>query len=284
MPEVETVPVLEPNPKFSQKAYIKSMNEYKKMYEESVRDPERFWGNIAEETIDWFKKWTKVKESDFNTAEIRWFKGAKLNVSYNCLDRHVKAGHGDDTAIIWEGNEPTLNKTFTYKELLVEVQKFANVLKSKGVKKGDRVCIYLQMVPELAISMLACSRIGAIHSIVFGGFSADSLRDRINDSECKILITQDEGVRGGKPLPMKITADKAIKEAPSVQSVIVVKRIGADVTMTDIDYWYHEEKKQNRGQENKENSKIEQYDQSNEFALEYLFCLVIHLRNYWMNE
>ena len=241
MPEVETVPVLEPNPKFSQKAYIKSMNEYKKMYEESVRDPERFWGNIAEETIDWFKKWTKVKESDFITAEIKWFKGAKLNVSYNCLDRHVKAGHGDDTAIIWEGNEPTLNKTFTYKELLVEVQKFANVLKSKGVKKGDRVCIYLQMVPELAISMLACSRIGAIHSIVCGGFSADSLRDRINDSECKILITQDEGVRGGKPLPMKITADKAIKEAPSVQSVIVVKRIGADVTMTDIDYWYHEE-------------------------------------------
>jgi len=241
MPEVETVPVFEPNPTFSQKAYIKNMDEYKKMYEESIKDPEGFWGKLAEEHIDWFQKWTKVKESDFNTAEIKWFKDAKLNVSYNCLDRHVNAGHGDDTAIIWEGNEPTQNKTYTYKQLLDEVQKFSNVLKNKGIKKGDRVCIYLQMVPELAISMLACSRIGAVHSIVFGGFSADSLRDRINDSSCKMLITQDEGVRGAKPLPMKTTADKAIKDTPSIESVIVVKRIGTDVEMTDKDHWYHEE-------------------------------------------
>lgn len=241
MPEVETVPVFEPNPAFSRKAYIKNMDEYKKMYEESIKDPEGFWGKLADEHIDWFQKWTKVKESDFNTAEIKWFKDAKLNVSYNCLDRHVNAGHGDDTAIIWEGNEPTQNKTYTYKQLLDEVQKFANVLKNKGIKKGDRVCIYLQMVPELAIAMLACSRIGAVHSIVFGGFSADSLRDRINDSTCKMLITQDEGVRGAKPLPMKTTADKAIKDTPSIESVIVVKRIGADVEMADKDYWYHEE-------------------------------------------
>jgi len=241
MPEVETVPVFEPNPAFSRKAYIKNMDEYKKMYEESIKDPEGFWGKLADEHIDWFQKWTKVKESDFNTAEIKWFKDAKLNVSYNCLDRHVNAGHGDDTAIIWEGNEPTQNKTYTYKQLLDEVQKFANVLKNKGIKKGDRVCIYLQMVPELSIAMLACSRIGAVHSIVFGGFSADSLRDRINDSTCKMLITQDEGVRGAKPLPMKTTADKAIKDTPSIESVIVVKRIGADVEMTDKDYWYHEE-------------------------------------------
>ena len=241
MAEEQTVPAFAPNPEFSAHAYVKSMDEYKKMYEESIKDPEGFWAKLADEQISWYKKWSKVRDYDFKEAKIQWFTDAKLNVSYNCLDRHVENGHGDDTAIIWEGNEPTQDKTYTYKELLDEVQKFANVLKSKGIKKGDRVCIYLQMVPELAISMLACSRIGAVHSIVFGGFSADSLRDRINDSECKMLITQDEGVRGAKPLPMKTTADKALKETPSIESVIVVKRIGNDVDMSDKDYWWHEE-------------------------------------------
>jgi len=241
MPEEQTVPAFAPNPEFSSSAYIKSMDEYKKMYEESIKDPEGFWAKLADEHVSWYKKWNKVRDYDFKQAKIKWFTDAKLNVSYNCLDRHVENGHGDDIAIIWEGNEPTQDKKFTYKELLDEVQKFANVLKSKGIKKGDRVCIYLQMVPELAISMLACSRIGAIHSIVFGGFSADSLRDRINDSECKMLITQDEGVRGAKPLPMKTTADKALKETPSIDTVIVVKRIGNNVEMTEKDYWWHEE-------------------------------------------
>ncbi|OYT28353.1 acetate--CoA ligase [Thermoplasmatales archaeon ex4572_165] len=239
----EEVKTFKPNQEFSSKAYIKNMDEYKKMYEESIKDPSAFWGKLAEEQISWFDKWTKVQDYDFKEAKIKWFTDAKLNASYNCLDRHIEDGHGDDTAIIWEGNEPTEDKKYTYKELLDEVQKFSNVLKNKGIKKGDRVCIYLQMVPELAISMLACARIGAVHSIVFGGFSADSLRDRINDSECKMLITQDEGVRGAKPLPMKTTADKAVQETPSIESVVVVKRIGSDVEMTDKDYWWHDEMK-----------------------------------------
>lgn len=241
MAEEQTVPAFAPNPEFSSHAYIKNMDEYKKMYEESITDPEGFWGRLAEEHISWYKKWSKVRDSDFKEAKIKWFTDAKLNVTYNCLDRHVENGHGDDTAIIWEGNDPTQDKTYTYKELLGEVQRFANVLKSKGIKKGDRVCIYLQMIPELAISMLACARIGAIHSIVFGGFSADSLRDRIIDSSCKMLITQDEGVRGSKPLPMKVTTDKALLETPSIESVIVVKRIGSKVSMSDNEYWWHEE-------------------------------------------
>jgi len=241
MAEETTIPAFAPNREFSNHAYIKNMDEYKKMYKESIQDPEGFWGKLAEEQVSWFKKWSKVRDSDFNEANIKWFVDGKLNVSYNCLDRHVENGHGDDIAIVWEGNETTEDKTYTYKELLDEVQKFANVLKNRGIKKGDRVCIYLQMIPELAISMLACSRIGAIHSIVFGGFSADSLRDRINDSECKLLITQDEGVRGAKPLPMKVTADKALKETPSIKSAIIVKRIGANVDFSENDYWWHEE-------------------------------------------
>ena len=241
MAEEENVPVFEPNQAFSSKAYVKNMDEYKKLYQESINDPDAFWGKRAEEHISWFQKWTKVRDYDFNEAKIKWYTDAKLNVSYNCLDRHVENGHGDDIAIIWEGNEPTQDKTYTYKQLLDEVQKFSNVLKNKGIKKGDRVCIYLQMVPELAISMLACSRIGAIHSIVFGGFSADSLRDRINDSECKLLITQDEGVRGAKPLPMKTTADKAIEQSPSIETVVVVKRIGAEIEMKSKDCWWHDE-------------------------------------------
>jgi acetyl-CoA synthetase len=241
MVEEKLIQFYKPSTDFSSKAYIKNMDEYKKIYEESIKNPDKFWGKLAAEQVSWYKKWNKVQEYDFKKGKIKWFDGAKLNVSYNCLDRHVENGYGNDIAIIWEGNEPNLEKKFTYKQLLDEVQKFTNVLDSKGVKKGDRICIYLQMLPELVISMLACTRIGAIHSIVFGGFSAESLRDRINDSKCKILITQDQGLRGAKPLPMKKVADKALQSCPSIESVIVVKRIGEKVEWSNKDYWWHEE-------------------------------------------
>ncbi|RLF41499.1 MAG: acetate--CoA ligase [Thermoplasmata archaeon] len=241
MAEEETIQVFKPSPEVSSRAYIKSMDEYRKMYKESIEHPDEFWAKMAEEHVTWYKKWNKVREYDFHKAIIKWFEGGKLNVSYNCLDRHVENGHGDDLALIWEGNEPDQIKKYTYKQLLDEVQKFANVLKSKGVKKGDRVAIYLQMIPELPIAMLACARIGAIHSVVFGGFSAESLRDRINDSECKLLITQDAGVRGAKTIPMKTTADKALEGAPSVETVIVVNRMNEKVPMGEKDYWWHEE-------------------------------------------
>ena len=158
-----------------------------------------------------------------------------MNVSYNCLDRHIESGLGDKTALIWEGNNPKEDKSFTYSELLIEVQKFSNVLKGLGVEKGDRVCIYMQMVPQLAIAMLACARIGAVHSIVFGAFSPDSLRDRINDSSCKILITQDTGVRGSKlNIPMKSNADIAVSQTPSIKNVIVVQRTDEKVNMLEL--------------------------------------------------
>ncbi|MDP7529954.1 MAG: acetyl-coenzyme A synthetase N-terminal domain-containing protein, partial [Candidatus Marinimicrobia bacterium] len=154
------------------------MTVYKGLYDKSVKDPESFWAEQAER-LDWYKKWDKVADNDLTKAQIKWFEGGKLNVSYNCLDRHIKAGHGDQTALIWEGNDPNTDTALSYSELLSEVSKFANILKSKGVEKGDRVCIYMQMIPELAIAMLACTRIGAVHSIVFGAFSPNSLRDRI---------------------------------------------------------------------------------------------------------
>ena len=192
--------------------------------------------------ITWYKKWNQVREYDFENGSIKWFDGAKLNVSYNCLDRHVENGFGEQTAIIWEGNNPEEDQTFTYNDLLFEVKKFANVLKGIGVKKGDRVCLYMQMVPQLPIAMLACARIGAVHSVVFGAFSPGSLRDRINDSSCKVLITQDTGVRGTKQnIPMKINADNALSETPSIEHVIVVRRTGVEVTMKNgRDLWWHE--------------------------------------------
>ena len=225
---------------FTSRTYIKSNEQYGEMYRRSIEEPDVFWAEMAG-NVDWIKRWDKVSHYDFNEAVIRWFEGGKLNVSYNCLDRHVENGHGEDTAIVWEGNDPAESKTYTYKELLHEVERFSNVMKSKGIRKGDRVCIYLQMVPELAISMLACSRIGAVHSIVFGGFSADSLRDRINDSQCKLLITQDSGYRGPKPLPMKVTTDEAVLGTPSIENVIVVRRTGEKVNMTEKDCWWDEE-------------------------------------------
>lgn len=222
-------------------AHISSMEQYQRMYDESVADPESFWANVAER-ITWYKKWDTVREYDFVNANIRWFDGGKLNACYNCLDRHVEAGHGDATAIIWEGNSPDEDKTFTYSELLAQVKRFANVLKAQGIRKGDRVCIYLQMVPELTIAMLACARIGAVHSVVFGAFSADSLRDRINDSECKLLITQDTAFRGDRSgIPMKANGDAAIVECPSITGVIVVRRTGDPVDFDESrDVWWHE--------------------------------------------
>ena len=220
-------------------AHVSSIEQYKEIYEESIKNPEAFWANIAER-ISWFKKWDNVCEYDFVGANIKWFEGGTLNACYNCLDRHVEAGHGDDTAIIWEGNDPAADKTFSYSELLREVKRFANVLKSHGIEKGDRVCIYLQMVPELAIAMLACARIGAVHSIVFGAFSAESLRDRINDSECKMLITQDTAFRGPRGgIPMKANADAAAAECPSIEHIIVVRHTGDEVDFeSPRDIWW----------------------------------------------
>ena len=227
---------------FSDNAWIKSQDEYKEIYDKSIQDPNAFWGEHAER-ITWYKKWDSVSEFDFKKAEIKWFTGGKLNVSYNCLDRHVDAGRGDRTALIWEGNNPDEDQHYSYNKLLNEVQKFANVLKSLGVEKGDRVCMYMQMIPQLPIAMLACARIGAVHSIVFGAFSSDSLRDRINDSECKVLITQDTGVRGTKQnIPMKINADNAVSQTPSIINVVVVQRTGEAVNMDEgRDLWWHEE-------------------------------------------
>ncbi len=223
------------------RAHVNSMDEYEKMYKESIEDPEGFWSKQAEQ-FQWFKKWDKVMEYDFVDPNIKFFEGGKTNMCYNCLDRHLET-KGNQVAIIWEGNEPGEEKKLMYKELHSEVCKFANVLRKMGVKKGDRVCMYLQMVPELPISLLACARIGAIHSVVFGAFSPDSLRDRINDSECKILITQDTALRGKKSdIPMKTNADKALKECPSIEKTVVVKRTDHDVPMEEgRDVWWHEE-------------------------------------------
>jgi len=235
-------PVFYPNQEFSNRAIIGSLDQYRDLYEKSMSDPDKFWSTVAER-ITWYKKWDTVRDFNFIKGNIKWFDGAKLNVSYNCLDRHVEAGHGSQTAIIWEGNNPEEDQAFTYSELLVEVKKFSNVLKNLGVDKGDRVCLYMQMIPQLPIAMLACARIGAVHSVVFGAFSPDSLRDRINDSACKVLVTQDTGVRGTKQnIPMKTNADKAVTETPSIEHVIVVRRTGETVEMVnERDHWWQEE-------------------------------------------
>ena len=222
-------------------AHVNSLETYQAQYAESIQDPEAFWATIAER-LTWYQKWHTIRDYDFVNGEIKWFDGGTLNACYNCLDRHIEAGYGDATAIIWEGNDPSEDKTFSYSELLAEVKKFANVLKAQGIEKGDRVCIYLQMVPELAIAMLACARIGAVHSIVFGAFSAESLRDRINDSACKLLITQDTALRGPRSdIPMKANADAAVSECPSIEKVVVVERTGDAVDFdASRDIWWHE--------------------------------------------
>jgi len=228
---------------FREKAWIKSMDQYKEMYERSINDPDGFWAEIAE-GFWWEKKWDKVYHSDLEKPEIKWFDGAKTNITVNCLDRHLEK-RGDQVAYLWEGNEPGEERKITYKELYEDVNKFANVLKSKGVAKGDRVSIYMPMIPELPVAMLACARIGAIHSIVFGGFSAEALRDRILDSKCKVLITSDGTFRGKKPVPLKKAGDQAIalcaEQGHTVETSIVVKRNNQEVDWVDgRDFWWHD--------------------------------------------
>ncbi len=229
-----------PVPKAIQGKTAIDMATYQKMYKQSVEDPQAFWAEQAEKFVSWYKKWDQVLDWNFDQGFIEWFKGGKLNISYNCLDRHVEAGQGGQTALIWEGNDTHEDKKITYKELLDQVCRFANALKKLGVKKGDRVCMYMQMIPQLPIAMLACARIGAVHSVVFGAFSPDSLAERINDSTCKILITQDTALRGKKSdIPMKTNADEAAGNCPSIEHIIVVKRTGHAVPMKATrDVWW----------------------------------------------
>ena len=230
-----------PNSNFASKSHISNMDEYKKMYESSTNDPSAFWEKAAER-ISWYESWNAVSNHDFVNGKIEWFAGGKLNACYNCIDRHIEQGHGEKTAIIWEGNDPNQSRKYSYNDLLKEVSRFSNALKELGVQKGDRVCLYMQMIPELAIAVLACARIGAVHSVVFGAFSSDSLKERINDSKCKILVTQDTGVRGTKQnIPMKLNADNAVLDTPSIEHVIVVSRTGEPIEMdSNRDIWWHE--------------------------------------------
>ncbi|PWV65936.1 acetate--CoA ligase [Plasticicumulans acidivorans] len=221
------------------KAWINEA-QYQEMYANSVNDPDGFWGEKASEFLTWFKPWDTVSDCDFKAGRIKWFEGGKVNVSFNCLDRHL-ATRGDQVAIIWEGDSPNEDRKITYKQLHEEVSRFANALKDLGVKKGDRVCIYLPMIPEAAVAMLACTRIGAIHSIVFGGFSPDALRDRIVDAECAVVITSDESMRGGRAVPLKANADKAAANAPCIKNIVVVKRTGGNIAWVEgRDVWYHD--------------------------------------------
>ncbi len=238
---MEESKVFEPSDGIKMKAYIKRMEDYRELYQRSLRDPDGFWGELAEH-LDWYKKWDKVLEYDFDKPDIKWFIGGKLNASYNCLDRHLNSWRSNKVALIWQGEPLEENRIFTYQQLHYHVCKFANVLQKFGVKKGDRVSIYLPMIPELPIAMLACARIGAIHSVVFGGFSSEALRDRINDCGSKILITADGYYRGGRIVQNKANANEALKQCPGVEKVIVVKRLGIDVPfIKEKDVWWHEE-------------------------------------------
>ncbi len=220
-------------------AYLNS-EQYADMYQQSIDQPEQFWAEQAERFVSWSTPWNTVRNCNFEQGEICWFEGGQLNVSYNCLDRHLET-RGDQPAIIWEGDDPLHSQSFSYRELHQQVCKFANVLKDHGVQKGDRVCIYMPMIPEAAVAMLACTRIGAVHSVVFGGFSAEALRDRILDSSCAYLITADEGVRGGKTIPLKASADIAVAGCDCVQHVFVVRRTGAEIDwQAPRDVWYHQ--------------------------------------------
>ncbi|WLT38985.1 acetate--CoA ligase [Synechocystis sp. B12] len=231
--------LFDPPTEFSERAYVRSGREYEQLYSRAASNPEKFWGELAEQELHWFKKWDQVL--DWQPPFAKWFVGGQLNISHNCLDRHLTTWRRNKAAIIWEG-EPGDSRVITYGELHREVCQFANALKSFGVQKGDRVAIYLPMIPEAAIAMLACARIGAPHSVVFGGFSAEALRDRLVDAEAKLVITADGGFRKDKAIALKQEVDKALEHgAPSVENVIVVQRTKADVTMTaGRDHWWHE--------------------------------------------
>ena len=238
MSEIKVYPV---PADFAAQANVTS-EQYQEMYQRSIDDPDGFWAEQAEQYLTWSKPWDKVVDWSFmeDDLHIEWFKGGKLNVSYNCLDRHLDS-RGDQTAILWEGDNPEESKAVTYKELHADVNKFANALKDRGVKKGDRVSIYMPMIPEAVVAMLACTRIGAIHSIVFSAFSPDALASRILDSDCKCLITADQSIRTGKALPLKQNADKALEQCPDVHTSFVVKRGGGEVEWNDQrDVWYHD--------------------------------------------
>jgi acetyl-CoA synthetase len=239
MSSESNIPVYQPPA--NDNAHVKSLDEYKALYERSINDPDGFWTEQAER-MTWTKKWDTLQQWDYEKADIRWFLGGKINACYNCVDRHVDEGRGDQVAILWEGNDPSESRSITYRDLQGEVQRAANALLNMGIQKGDRVCIYLQMIPELAVAVLACARIGAVHSVVFGAFTASSLVTRINDSGCKAIITQDTGVRGTKQdIPMKANADKAVGDCPTIEKILVVKRTGSAVDMSaGRDLWWHE--------------------------------------------
>ena len=218
--------------------HIKDIEEYQKLHKESIENPKEFFQNLANENISWFKDFKEVHNDDF--PNTKWFSGGQTNVSFNCIDRHLESD-ANKTALIWEGDDPSYSKSLTYQELHDEVCKFSNVLKNLGVKKGSRVCIYMPMIVEAAFAMLACTRIGAIHSVVFGGFSPESLKDRILDADCKIVITADEGLRGGKKVPLKLNVDEALKGCPNVKSTLVIKRTSEDIPWDENrDIWYEE--------------------------------------------
>ncbi len=229
--------IYEPSEEIINNAFI-SNDEFEELYKESINNPDQFWDQQARNYLSWDKEWDAVKESNLSKGDISWFKGAKLNASVNCIDRHLE-NNGEKTAIIWEGDDPQDSLKITYKQLHESVCRFANALKKRGIRKGDRVCIYMPMIPEAAYAMLACARIGAIHSVVFGGFSPESLKDRILDSDCESVITADEGLRGSKKIPLKNNVDTALEGCPNVHSVFVVKRTNADVgwnNKRDVDY------------------------------------------------
>ena len=236
MSELQLYPVSD---HWSENAWI-NKEKYEDMYQESVESPESFWEKQAAEFLDWSVKWEQVYSADFSKGHSTWFLGGKLNVTANCIDRHLD-NRGDQTAIVWEGDDPSEHKKISYKELHEHVSKMGNVLRQRNVKKGDRVCIYMPMIPEAAYAMLACARIGAVHSVVFGGFSPEALKDRILDSDCQVIITADEGYRGGKTVPLKENTDKALESCPRVHTCLVIQRTSGDIDWLEgRDVWYHD--------------------------------------------
>ena len=236
MSELQLYPVSD---HWSENAWI-NKEKYEDMYQESVESPDSFWEKQAAEFLDWSVKWEQVYSADFSKGHSTWFLGGKLNVTANCIDRHLD-NRGDQTAIVWEGDDPSEHKKISYKELHEHVSKMGNVLRQRNVKKGDRVCIYMPMIPEATYAMLACARIGAVHSVVFGGFSPEALKDRILDSDCQVIITADEGYRGGKTVPLKENTDKALESCPRVHTCLVIQRTSGDIDWLEgRDVWYHD--------------------------------------------